>query len=515
MKVLFVYPNYPDTFWSFRYALKFISKKASFPPLGLLTVAAMLPQAWDKRLIDLNVHKLKDQDLEWADYVYVSAMAIQGKSAQEVIARAKAAGKKVVAGGPYFSTEYESIMGVDHFILDEAEITLPPFLVDLAEGNAKPLYRSDKKPDMSQTPVPDWSLIDMRLYSSMNIQFSRGCPFNCEFCDIVVLFGRKPRTKSKEQIIAELDAMYDAGWRSGVFFVDDNLIGNKRKLKEEILPSVIEWQEKKHYPFVLSTEASINIADDEELLELLTKAGFDTVFIGIETPNPESLAECDKIQNKNRDLVAEVKKLQQHGLQVQGGFIIGFDNDPASIFKSQIDFIQHSGIVTAMVGLLNAPPGTRLFKRLKAENRLLGEFAGDNTDCSLNFVPKMNRDALINGYQKVISTIYTPKVYYERLKTFLGEYHPRPSRGIPRFGWHHIAAFFRSVWHLGIVEKERIYYWRLLFFTSIKKPRSFPLAVTFSIFGYHFRKTSEKYIRSLASNATPLVLPPANGTAPS
>jgi len=468
----------------------------------------MLPSSWQKRLVDLNVHALKAKDLEWADYVYVSAMAVQGKSAKEVIARAKAAGKKVVAGGPYFSTEYQTLTGVDHFVLDEGELTLPPFLADLAAGGAKPVYRSEQKPDLSQTPVPDWSLIDMHLYSSMNIQFSRGCPFNCEFCDIVVLFGRKPRTKSAKQILAELDALYDAGWRSALFFVDDNLIGNKRKLKEEILPAIIEWQQAKRFPFALSTEASINIADDEELLSLITKAGFDTVFIGIETPNPESLAECDKGQNENRDLVADVKKLQRHGLQVQGGFIIGFDSDPASIFKSQIDFIQHSGIVTAMVGLLNAPTGTRLFKRLKAENRLIGDFTGDNTDCSLNFVPKMDRGSLIDGYKNVIDTIYSPKVYYERLKTFLLEYRPHPSHGALKFRMQYIATFLHCTWCLGLVEKERVYYWRLLSFTFFRKPRSFPLAVSFSIFGYHFRKTGEAYIKSLSSLTQPVAAKP-------
>ncbi|HIE17879.1 MAG TPA: radical SAM protein, partial [Dehalococcoidia bacterium] len=406
MKVLLVYPQYPETFWSFRHALKFISKKAAYPPLGLLTVSALLPKEWEKRLVDMNVASLSDGDIKWADYVFISAMAVQKESARYVIKKCQQLGVKVVAGGPLFTTEHEVFDGVDHFILNEAEITLPCFLEDLRNGCAKHVYVSDKWPDISLTPVPSWELIDMRKYSAMNIQYSRGCPFDCEFCDIVILNGRRPRTKGKDQLLGELDALYNRGWRGSVFIVDDNFIGNKRKLKAEILPAIAEWMRKKGRPFSFFTEASLNLSDDDELIHLMVEAGFNAVFIGIETPNEDSLAECGKHQNKNRDLVASVRKLQHHGLQVQGGFIVGFDSDPPSIFESQINFIQRSGIVTAMVGLLNAPPGSRLFQRLKREDRLTGEFSGDNTDCSLNFIPKMGYQNLINGYRKLIKTIY-------------------------------------------------------------------------------------------------------------
>ena len=495
MKILLVYPQYPDTFWSFKHALKFVSKKAPFPPLGLLTVAAMLPSEWEKRLVDMNVISLTDEDIKWADYVFISAMAVQRRSAEAVIARCNKLGTKLVAGGPLFTTGYEEFDGVDHFVLDEAEVTLPPFLEDLERGCTQRIYTSSERPDLTKTPIPLWSLINMKKYSSMSVQYSRGCPFNCEFCDIIVLNGHTPRTKDSAQVLAELDALYSRGWRSGVFIVDDNFIGNKRKLKLEILPAIIEWMKEKKYPFALSMEASINLADDEELMRLMVKAGFNTAFIGIETPNEEGLVECNKVQNQNRDLVASVKKIQNHGLEVQGGFIVGFDSDPLSIFKSQISFIQKSGIVTAMVGLLNAPRGTRLYQRLKQENRLLKGFSGDNTDCSLNFVPKMNYETLINGYKHILDTIYSPRQFYERVKTFLNEYRPRGKRK-GKLQFYQVRAFIKSMWLLGVREKGRRYYWKLFISTLLRRPRSFPISISLAVFGYHFRKVVEKYIKT-------------------
>ncbi|MBI4303383.1 MAG: B12-binding domain-containing radical SAM protein [Chloroflexi bacterium] len=501
MKILFVYPQYPDTFWSFKHALKFVSKKASFPPLGLLTVAAMLPSEWEKKLVDMNVTTLLDKDIKWADYVFIGAMDVQRGSAKEVIARCNRLGTKVVAGGPLFTTGYDEFDGIDHFVLGEAEAVLPLFLKDLAEGCAKPIYSSDEHPDISKSPLPLWSLINMKKYTSMNIQYSRGCPFNCEFCDITLLNGRKPRTKDKTQILNELQAIYHRGWRASVFFVDDNFIGNVKKLKTEILPALTEWMERKRYPFVFFTEASVNLADDEELMKLMVKAGFERVFVGIETPNEESLAECNKVQNRNRDLVASIKKMQNHGLEVQGGFIIGFDSDPLSIFRTQINFIQKSGIVTAMVGLLNAPRGTTLYHRLKKENRLLNTFTGDNTDCSMNFVPKMNYETLIDGYKNVVHTIYSPRQFYERLTTFLKEYKPRQRRTVPPIQFHYFIAFIKSLWVLGVVEKGRRYFWKLLFSTLFKRPRAFPMSINLAICGFHFRKVAEKFTGFQVGNA--------------
>ncbi len=493
MKILLVYPEYPDTFWSFKYALKFIFKKATDPPLGLLTVAAMLPAEWEKKLVDMNVNKLKDEDLKWADYVFISGMSIQKNSAKEIIARCKKMGIKIVAGGPIFTAGYGEFEGVDHFVLNEAEITLPPFLEDLKNGCAKHVYTSDQFANLQETPAPLWELINMKKYASMNIQYSRGCPYNCDFCDITLLYGHKPRTKDKDQVIAELESIYSWGWRGSVFFVDDNFIGNKGKLKREILPAVAEWMKQKKHPFSLFTQTSINLSDDEKLMELMIKAGFNLVFVGIETPHEESLTECAKYHNKNRDMIACVRKMQKSGFQVQGGFIVGFDSDPLSIFERQIEFIQESGIVTAMVGLLNVLKGTKLHHRLEKENRLLKDVTGDNTDCTVNFVSKMNNDVLIDGYKKIMSTIYSPSYYYERVRKFLREYKPL-NRGAFRLNFTHLAAFFRSIVSLGILGKERFYYWKLFFWSLFRRPKLFPLAVTFSIYGFHFRKTFEKYV---------------------
>ena len=495
MKVLLVYPQYPDTFWSFKHALRFIAKKAAFPPLGLLTVAAMLPGEWEKKLVDMNTTALTDKDLKWADYVFISAMTVQQDSAKEVINRCKKFQTKIVVGGPLFSPGYEEFGfdDIDHLISSEAENMLPLFLGDLEKGCAKHIYTSTERPDITKTPVPLWSLINKKKYHSMSIQYSRGCPFDCEFCDIIIMNGHIPRTKDKGQILAELDALYNQGWRSSVFFVDDNFIGNKRKLKSEILPTIIEWMNEKKHPFSLFTEASINLADDEELMQLMTEAGFNMVFVGIESPNEESLAECNKIPNKNRDLLASVKKMQNYGLQVQGGFIVGFDSDPLSIFKSQISFIQKSGIVTAMVGVLMAPPGTRLYKRLKKENRLLSGGTGDNTDGSTNFIPKMGRETLANGYKHILNTIYSPKPYYERIKTFLKEYKPK-NKGKGYINLRHLEALIKSMWVLGVKEEGRRYYWWLFAWTVIKKPKFFPLSITLAVHGLHFRKIAKKVV---------------------
>lgn len=486
-----IYPECPDTFWSFKHALKFIRKRAGSPPLGLLTVAAMLPPQWSKRLVDLNVTKLLPKDLAWADCALVSGMAVQRESARRVIGRCKAAGLKVVAGGPLFTIEHEEFDQVDHFVLNEAELTLPPFLADLARGQAKRLYTSAEFPDLSRTPVPMWELADLKRYGWMSVQFSRGCPFNCDFCNVTSLFGHKPRTKPPQQIIAELDSLYAEGWRSNVFFVDDNLIGNPKALKTGLLPALIRWQ-KRHPGIPFNTEASMNLADDPELMQMMVDAGFQTVFIGLETPDETGLAECGKKQNQGRDLVADVIRIQRAGLQVQGGFIVGFDSDEPSIFQRQIDFIQKSGIVTAMVGLLQAIPGTRLYERLKSEGRLLGQTSGDNVDGTTNILSRMSAERLREGYRRILEQIYSPRHYYRRVRTFLREY--RAPKTTAKLQFQDFMAFFRSVFHLGIFGKGRLYYWWLLIWTHLCRPELFSLAVTLAISGHHLRKVCRLHV---------------------
>lgn len=487
MNVLLVYPKTPDTFWSFNHALKFVSKKATNPPLGLLTVSSMLPKDWKKELVDLNVSGIKNKEFEWADLIFISAMSIQRDSATEIIEKCKSLNKKIVAGGPLFTEEPESFPNVDYLVLNEAEITLPAFLKDFEAGIPQKVYSTDLYAELKDAPIPDYSLIQKSKYATLTLQFSRGCPYDCEFCDITALLGRKVRIKTKVQIINELDNIYNTGWRDSVFFVDDNFIGNKKVLKEDLLPAITDWMIRHNYPFVFQTEASINLADDTELMNLMVEAGFSKAFIGIETPNEASLEECNKQQNKKRNLVDSVQLIQDAGIEVSAGFIVGFDNDTTSIFKRQIEFIQKSGIITAMVGLLNAPKKTKLYKRLMSEGRILNEWTGNNTDSTLNFVPKMNKQELLEGYQSILQGIYSSKAYCKRVIGFLKGYNP-PQLFKAKFDFFQIIALLKSVFIIGLYRKNRYYYWKLFFWSLLNKPKLFPLAIKFSIYGYHYQK---------------------------
>ena len=487
MKILLVYPRTPDTFWSFKHAMPFISKRAAFPPLGLLTIAAMMPVDWQLKLIDLNVRPLSDDDLRWADYVMLSGMIVHRTSALEIAERCRRFAKPVIAGGPLFTTGHADFSTIKHFVLGEAEALMPQLIRDILHGELRDTYTAVGRPDITGVPVPRWDLINFKDYAAMAVQFSRGCPFDCEFCDIIVMNGRVPRTKSPTQLLAELEQLRLRGWQDTVFVVDDNFIGKKKQAKE-LLRALVEWRARTSAKMSFLTEASANLADDPELYSLMVRAGFRKVFVGIETPSVESLEECRKVQNCHRDLVETVKTLQRAGLEVMGGFIVGFDNDKLDIFKRQFEFIQSSGVVAAMVGLLTALPQTRLYHRLLKEGRLETESTGNNTDAVLNFRPKLDREVLINGYRELMKELYAPRNYYQRIRTFLEEH--RPSGPRFRLSMTELKAFVKSLWFLGIVEPDRLTYWRFFVTTLLRRPRQFCRAMELTILGYHFRRVA-------------------------
>ncbi len=490
MKVLLVNPEFPDTYWSFRHALLFDGKRSAYPPLGLLTVSALLPPSWEKRLIDLEVTRLKGSDIEWADMVFVTAMLVQKDSLRRVIKRCKAYGKRVVLGGPYVTTNVQHLPEADHIFIGEAETTLPEFVKDLERGEAKQFYQAAERPPLSLTPLANFEIAELKRYAAMSVQYSRGCPFQCEFCDIIEIYGRVPRTKSNQQMIAEFNELLRLGWRGTVFIVDDNFIGNKRNVKK-LLPELAAWQKENGYPFSLLTEASVNLAEDDELLDSMRRAGFRRVFLGIETPVEESLKEALKTQNTRRSLLESVKRIQAYGMEVMGGFIVGFDHDPEDIFDRQINFIRESAIPLAMVGLLTALPDTQLWRRLKTEGRLIAESCGNNTSESLNFIPRMDATRLVEGYRTVLKTIYNSREYYQRALECLrrtGLNGPEPNHYTLVSG---LLAFTRIVVKLGVLDRERREFWRFFRRSLIDHRAHFAQSMRLAAMGYHFRKLNE------------------------
>jgi len=488
MRLLLVYPRNPETFWSFKHVLQFVTKKSAFPPLGLLTVAAMLPADWDYRLVDLNVRPLEDADIEWADYVLLSGMIVHKASAHEIAARCAALGRTVLAGGPLFTTGHAEFPEIRHFVLGEAEGVAARVAEDLKAGKLQPFYRAEGWPDVRDTPVPRWDLVDVHDYVTMPVQFSRGCPFQCEFCDIVVMNGRVPRTKTPAQVVRELDALAGRGWKDMVFIVDDNFIGNRKRTRE-LLKELVAWRGRNGGAMGFLTEASVNLADDDELCTLMARAGFKKVFLGLETPSLEGLEECLKQQNSSRDLGSAVRTLQGHGMEVMGGFIVGFDSDPRDIFRRQFEFIQATGVVTAMVGLLSALPQTALYKRLAAEGRILAESAGNNTDAAINFVTRLEPEFLLAGYRNLMRRLYEPGNYYRRIRVFLASY--RPQGPTARLSPDDVSALLKSLWVLGVRNAGRTPFWSLLIAT-LASPAKFRAAMELSILGHHFRLVANR-----------------------
>ncbi|MYC86720.1 MAG: DUF4070 domain-containing protein [Gemmatimonadales bacterium] len=487
---LLLYPRHPPTYWGNNFALDLLGIRAAFPPLGLLTVAAMFPSRYNLRVVDLNVTSLEDRDLEWADLAFTSTMIVQRPSLEQVVERCNRAGIPVIAGGPHPTTFHREMEGIDHFVLDEVEETFPAFLHDLENGTAKEVYRAPRKPDVTVTPLPRFDLIDMNDYYSMCLQFSRGCPFDCEFCDITKLYGRVSRTKTPEQMVAEFDHLHELGWRGPLFLVDDNFIGNKREVTR-LLPAIAEWQKERGYPFTLSTEASVNLVRMNDLMDVMIEAGFDTVFLGIETPNPKALKKMKKPQNINvRDdnyLFTAVRKIQQKGMQVQGGFILGLDEDDESAFDAQIDFIQETGIPIALVGLLTALKDTNLWARLEQEGRLLGKPIEINAT-SLNFRPQMNPATLVEGYLRVIGTIYdsTLENYFERCLTLLKHLNPVPHIHKP-VSEHALYAGIMGI-RRRLTADQLPAFSRYVAKVSKDHPRMMPLAIRLAATGHHCEK---------------------------
>ncbi|MBU1615368.1 DUF4070 domain-containing protein [bacterium] len=483
--ILMIYPKIPITFWSNDYALEFTNKKSGMPPLGLLTVAAMIPDNYELKLVDMNTTELDIKALKEADMVFISAMLIQIDSFEEIVKLCNQLNKLVVAGGPYPMGCYEDIKGVDCFVLNEAEITLPLFFRDYENGNLKKIYMSHEKADITKTPPPRWDLIDINLYATMALQYSRGCPFNCEFCDIIEMYGRRVRTKTPGQFLGELDGLYETGFKGFLFIVDDNFAGNMKKTKA-VLEALVQWQIRHNYPFHFLTEASIDLARRDDILDLLVQASFIHVFIGIESPDVNTLKKAQKKQNIRDDMLESVKKIQRRGINVMAGFILGFDTDPEDIFDMQLDFIQKAAIPVAMVGLLGALPNTQLYRRLEKENRLIHDtiLTGNNVDPTLNFIPIMPKEKLLEGFKRVVTEIYKPENYFQRCTDLIRRIPDKHKIKMHR-NKSNISAFFISLWRQSTSGYGR-HYLRFLYKTLCHNWRIFPLAVLLAIQGHHY-----------------------------
>ncbi|UWZ83096.1 B12-binding domain-containing radical SAM protein [Occallatibacter riparius] len=498
MNALLVYPQFPETYWSFKYALSFLGKKSAQPPLGLMTVSALLPDHWQKRLVDTNIEPIRERDLNWADVVLLSGMHIQRDALLAIVERCHARGLRTVVGGPVASSVAAADLKADHVVIGEAESLIADLARDLEQGAARAVYQARERPDMATSPLPDLSLIKMNRYSTMTVQYSRGCPFNCEFCDIIEIYGRRPRTKAVAQVLAELDQLRAAGWRESVFIVDDNFIGNKDRARQ-LCVALAEWRQQFKTSFDLTTEASLNLADDPELMGLMKEAGFKGVFLGIETPDESGLISSNKLQNTRRSLLECVATIQSYGMEVMGGFILGFDTDKPDIFDRMVDFIEKSGIPIAMVGLLQAMPGTQLFRRLWKEGRILDAGHGDNTGVHLNFLPHMSPERLVAGYRSVLQRIYNNEAYFKRVKLYLSRApSPRGDRSSQRRWFTHsnVRALVTSMLRQGIFGRQRWAYWKFVMTAATRYHRSFGPAMALAVMGYHLQVVTRKLLKA-------------------
>jgi radical SAM superfamily enzyme YgiQ (UPF0313 family) len=463
MKVLLIYPLFPQSFWSFEKALAFAGKKAMIPPLGLITVAALLPTEWEFKLVDRNIRPITESEWEWAELVIISGMIVQKEDLLAQIQEAKSRGKKVAVGGPYATSLPDEIeaAGADYLVLNEGEITLPMFVEAIERGEVKGKFISNEFADVTQTPIPRYELLDFAVYDNMSVQFSRGCPFQCEFCDIIVLYGRKPRTKTPAQLLGELERLYELGWRGNVFMVDDNFIGNKRNVKL-LLRELKVWMQEKNYPFGFATEASVDLAKDEELMELMIDCNFTKVFMGLETPDEDSLTLTKKFQNTREPLRESIEIITEKGLQVMAGFIIGFDREQPGAGDRIVEFVEEISIPLAMFSMLQALPNTALWHRLQKEGRLLDRGGNINQTTLINFVPTRPVEEIAREYIDSFWYLYEPEIYLDRaFRYFMRIGLPRHSR-LKQPGWRNIRALVLLLWQQGIVRKTRAQFWRNL-----------------------------------------------------
>jgi radical SAM superfamily enzyme YgiQ (UPF0313 family) len=470
MNVLLLYPLFPKSFWSFEKTLALLDRKAMLPPLGLATVAAILPQEWNYKLVDRNVRSITEAEWDWADLVILSAMIVQKEDLLDQIQEAKRRSKRVAVGGPYATALPHEVtdVGADYLILDEGEITLPMFVSAIAAGQTSGTFRAanGERPDVTETPIPRFDLLEFDAYAEMSVQFSRGCPFQCEFCDIIVLYGRKPRTKTPEQLLKELDRLYDLGWRRSIFMVDDNFIGNKRNVKlllKELLPWMVEHQ----YPFSFATEASVDLAQDQELMDMMVQCNFGAVFLGIETPDEESLTLTQKHQNTRDSLSEAVLKITRSGLRVMAGFIIGFDGEKAGAGDRIVKFVEKTAIPTALFSMLQALPDTALWHRLEKEGRMRQKSANINQTTLMNFVPTRPLEDIAREYVEAFWQLYDPEKFLDRAYRhflLLGEatYPQKGRTGKKQVNWVVLRALLTICWRQGIVRKTRWQFWRNL-----------------------------------------------------
>jgi radical SAM superfamily enzyme YgiQ (UPF0313 family) len=494
VRALLINPAIPDTFWSLHYALPILASRATIPPLNLLTVAAMMPRDWSITLVDLNCRSLDDDHLKAADLVFIGGMSIQIASANDVIRRCRDLGVKVCGGGVMFGMDPEAVQTPDYLLLGEVEEVFPLFVEDLAQGRPQAMYRAQRFPDLALTPPPRWDILNLSDYLTMAVQVSRGCPHDCDFCHVTILNGRRPRYKSTCRVLDELTALYLAGWRGPVMFVDDNFIGN-REAASRLLLDLIHWQEERKYPFIFLSQASLEVADQPRLLELLQRAGFVQLFLGIETPSLAALKECGKTQNVKRNLAEAVGKIQAASIDVLGGFIVGFDADTPAIFEEMARFIEASSISTAMVGALAAPPGTRLFERLEGEGRLLGQSDGDSIANlkGMNVRPRMGMEALLKGYCELLQRLYDPEPYYRRVRSFLAKTTPNPYLPFRLPTAKELRIFVNTIRVLGVKDPDRRHFWRFML-RCLPRVAQLPLAVSMAIGGYHYRQVVRRFV---------------------